>query len=357
MTDRQSPVDNFVLRNFRLIRTIVVILLGWFLAALVILAISRDRGTTLRSFFLGPLSSRVLIGSLFETMTPLVFTGLALAIQFQAKQFNLGAEGCFFIGAAIGTAFAISTRMPTALHIVCTMAVGAAAGAAWNWLPGYLKAKYGSSELVCSLMLNYVALYLGLYLINYHFRDTAANEMTSYRLPATATLPRILPGTRLHIGFLIALAVAVLFWVFLYRTKWGYQIRMVGSNINFAKANGISTGRVIVLAQVIGGAVAGLGGIIQIMGIDQRFLYESLPGFGFDGIVVTRIALNNPLLVIPSALFLAYLKVGGSYMNLMGDVPAELVNVVEGVIILLISSEALLETWRYRIMMRKASER
>jgi general nucleoside transport system permease protein len=93
------------------------------------------------------------------------------------------------------------------------------------------------------------------------------------------------------------------------------------------------------------------------MGIDQRFLYESLPGFGFDGIVVTRIALNNPLLAIPSALFLAYLKVGGSYMNLMGDVPAELVNVVEGVIILLISSEALLETWRYRIMMRKASER
>lgn len=350
-------LDDLVYKNFRAIRTIIIVLIGAAIAALVILGVSRDRAVTLGSFFGGPFMSKVLISNLFETATPLIFTGLAIAIQFQAKQFNMGAEGSFFMGASMGTAFAISTSLPPGLHQVAAMAVGALVGGLWGFIPGYLKARYSANELVSSLMLNYVAQFLGIYLINYHFRDKAAGEMTSYTLPASALLPRIVPGTRLHVGFIVAIGLAVFMWFWLYRSKEGYRTRMVGANIDFARAGGIDTSRTVVLCQVLGGAIAGLGGIIQIQGIDQRFLYEGLPGFGWDGVVVARVALNNPLLVLPSAAFLAYLKVGGSVMTLMGDVPAELVNVLEGIIILLISSEGFLESWKYRIMLRKSEER
>ncbi|MCX7027836.1 MAG: ABC transporter permease [Spirochaetes bacterium] len=350
-------MDDFILKHFRSIRITIIIFLGAAIAALVILLVSNDKAVTLSSFFLGPFMSKVLIGNLFEIATPLIFTGLAIAVQFQARQFNMGAEGSFFIGASVGTAFALSTSMPFGIHQVAIMMVGASAGALWGFIPGYLKAKYSANELVSSLMLNYVAQFLGIYLINYHFRDKAAGEMTSYTLAPTAQLPRILSGTRLHVGFLIAIGLAVFIWFWLYKSKEGYRTRMVGANINFAKVGGIDIQKTIIRCQVLGGAIAGLGGIIQIQGIDHRFLYEGLPGFGWDGVVVARVALNNPLLVLPSSIFLSYLKVGGSVMTLMGDVPAELVNVLEGIIILLISSEGFLETWRYRIILRKSEAR
>jgi simple sugar transport system permease protein len=357
MKTAARPLDDFVLEHFRSIRTFIIVMIGAALAALVILGVSQDRAVTLGSFFGGPFMSKVLVSNLLETATPLIFTGLAIAVQFQAKQYNMGAEGSFFMGAAVGTAFAIAVPLPPVLGQVAAMAVGAAVGGLWGFVPGYLKAKYEANELVSSLMLNYVAQFLGIYLINYHFRDKAAGEMTSYTLPASSLLPRIVPGTRLHLGFLVALALAVFMWFWLYRSKEGYRTRMVGANLDFARAGGIDTSRTIVLCQVLGGAIAGLGGIIQIQGIDQRFLYEGLPGFGWDGVVVARVALNNPLLILPSAAFLAYLKVGGAVMTLMGDVPAELVNVLEGIIILLISSEGFLESWKYRIMLRKAEAR
>jgi general nucleoside transport system permease protein len=354
MKSDKRKLDDLILDNFRSLRITIIILIGAAIAAVIILCISNEKDVTLSAFFLGPFMSKVLISNLFETATPLIFTGIAIAIQFQAKQFNMGAEGSFFVGASVGTAFALSTSLPSGINQIVIMLVGAIVGGLWGFIPGYLKAKYSSNELVSSLMLNYVAQFLGIYLINYHFRDKAAGEMTSYRLPPSALLPRIVTGTRLHVGFLIAISLAVFMWFWLYRSKEGYRTRMVGANIDFAKAGGINTRKTVVFCQVLGGAIAGLGGIIQIQGIDQRFLYEGLPGFGWDGVVVARLALNNPLLAIPSAIFLAYLKVGGAVMTLMGDVPAELVNVLEGIIILLICSEGFLESWKYRIILRKS---
>jgi simple sugar transport system permease protein len=203
-------------------------------------------------------------------------------------------------------------------------------------------------------MLNYVAYFLGLYLINYHFRDKEAGFLVSYKLPETAWLARFIPDTRIHYGIILALVFAVLVYYFLYHTTAGYEIRSTGFNERFARFGGISVFKVIILCQVILGFLAAFGGMTEVMGIHRRFLWQSSPGYGWDGIIVAIIGRSHPLLIVPASFFLAYMRVGGRVLNLMSDVPAEMVMVIQSIIILLITAEAFLSQWKYRITVRQA---
>jgi simple sugar transport system permease protein len=161
----------------------------------------------------------------------------------------------------------------------------------------------------------------------------------------------------MHWGILISLAMALLVYLFLYHTTSGYEIRMTGFNEHFARFGGINVFKVVVLCQLILGLLAGIGGMTEVMGIHRRFLWQSQghPGYGWDGVVVAIIGRNHPLLIIAASFFLAYLRVGGQVLNLMSDVPAEMVTVIQSIIILLITAEAFLSQWRYRIMVRQAA--
>ena len=217
-----------------------------------------------------------------------------------------------------------------------------------------LSAKLKASELVSSLMMNYVAYFLGLYLINYHFRDKGAGFLVSRRLPETAWFGQFVDGTRIHWGILLSLLFAFAAYFFLYHTTLGYEIRTTGFNQKFAKYGGIDIIKVIILSQVIAGFIAGVGGVTEVMGIHRRFNWQNSPGYGWDGVVVAIIGRNHPLLIIFAALFLSYLRVGGQILNLMADVPSELVSVIQAIIILLITAEAFLSRLKYKITLRQA---
>jgi simple sugar transport system permease protein len=347
-------VEKFVLKYFTLIRTLIAVAIGLVISVSLIYLVSKDPGYSLQSFLLGPFLSRSRFFNLIETASPVIFCGLAIAVAFQARQFNVGAEGCLYLGAAVGTAFAVSTRMPAFLHIPLVLLVATGVGAIWGSIPGILKARWNASELVASLMLNYVAYFLGLYLINFHFRDKQAGYLVSYQLPQSAWLAQFIPDTRMHWGILLSFVCAVLVWMFLYHTTTGYEIRMTGFNERFARFGGINVVRIIVACQLIMGLLAGLGGMAEVMGIHRRFLWQSTPGWGWDGVVVAIIGRNHPLLIIAASFFLAYLRVGGQVLNLMSDVPSEMVTVIQWIIILLITAEAFLSRWRFRIMVRQA---
>jgi simple sugar transport system permease protein len=349
-------VEKFVLRYFNLLRTSIAVLIGVVISVFLIYLISQDPGFSLQQFLLGPLLSRSRFSNMIEMASPIIMCGLAIAVAFQARQFNVGAEGALFLGAALGTAFAVSTRLPAFLHIPLTLLVAAGAGAFWGFLPGLLKARWRGSELVASLMLNYVGYFLGLYLINFHFRDKNAGYLASYQLPKTAWLAQFIPNTRMHWGILLSLALAVVVYLFLYHTTTGYEIRMTGANEKFARFGGINVFKVVVLSQLILGLLAGIGGMTEVMGIHRRFNWQTWgqPGYGWDGVVVAIIGRNNPLLIVAASFFLAYLRVGGQVLNLMSDVPAEMVTVIQSIIILLITAEAFLAQWRYRITVRRA---
>ena len=348
-------MEKFLVKHFTMIRTVVAILIGVFATIFLVVLISADGGYSLKNFFLGPFASRGRFSNIFENAAPLIICGVAIAFSFQASQFNVGAEGSFFISAAVGTAFAVSTNMHPLLHIPAILVISAVAGGIWNGISGLLKAKWNASELVSSLMLNYVAYFFGLYLINHHFRDRNAGYLTSEKLPLSSILPRLIPGTRFHLGILFAFVIAVVAYLVIYKTKFGYEIRVCGHNKKFAQYAGINIIKIVLLSQVISGMLAGVGGVIEVMGIHHRFNWQSLPGYGWDGVIVAIIGRNHPLLIIAASLFLSYLKVGGQVLNLMSDVPSEMVSVIQSIIILLITAEAFLGRWK-STMNRKLAE-
>lgn len=347
-------MEKWILKYFTLIRVMIALIIGVIVTILMIYMISEYPGESLKYFFTGPLASKGRLFNIFEMAAPMIFCGVAIAISFQADQFNLGAEGSFIIAAAVATAFAVSTNMPAFIHIPLVILVAGVTGAAWSLIPGILKAKWKASELVSSLMMNYVAFYFSLYLINSHFRDKDAGFLVSLRLPQTALFTQFLPGTRMHFGIILAVIVALAAYYFLYHTTSGYEFRQTGYNKNFARFGGINIIKVIILSQVLLGFIAGMGGISEVMGIHGRFLWQNQPGYGWDGIIVAIIGRSHPILIIFSSLLLAYLRVGGQVLNLLGDVPAELVNVIQSLIILLITAEAFLGQWKYRITRRLA---
>lgn len=341
---------------FEVIRTIVAIAVSLLLALIIILAISNEPGNALKSFLLGPLTSVRHFGNVIEMAIPLTFAGLAVSVMFQAKQFNMGAEGSFLIGATAAAIVAIKAPLPPVILPIAAILVGAIIGGAANFIPAILKSKWNASELVSSLMLNYILLYLSLYLINYYFRDPNAGAMVSTPFRNGATLPNIIPGTRIHLGLLIAIAMIFITYYFLYRTKWGYEIRTTGLNQRFAEYSGINVAKVILYSQIIGGVIAGIGGATEMLGMYTKFQWQATPGYGWDGIIVAILARNNPALVPLGAFFLSFLRIGADIMARYSDVPAEVVSIIQGIMIMLIAAESFLATWRHRMIVKGATE-
>ena len=257
-------MEKFVLKYFNLLRTVIAMLIGLVISVFLIYLVSREPGFSLKQFILGPFLSRSRFFNMLESASPILFCGLAIAVAFQARQFNVGAEGALYLGAALGTAFAVSTAMPALLHIPLTLLVAAVAGGLWGFSPASSRPSCKASELVASLMLNYVGYFLGLYLINFHFRDKKAGYLVSLKLPKTrlagavrarhphALGHRALPGSS-----------RVLVYLFLYHTTTGYEIRMTGSNEKFARFGGINVSKVVILSQLILGLLAGIGGMTR----------------------------------------------------------------------------------------------
>ncbi len=350
-------MDKFILNYFNTIRISIAISIGVAISLFLILIISKDPGASIGYLFLSPFLSRIRLESLISVAAPIIFCGIAIAIPFQAKIFNVGAEGALFIGAVAGVVFAIVTKMPPLIHIPLTLLVAGLAGGIWGLIPGSLKAKWNTSELVVSLMMNYVAYFLGLYIINYYFRDKAAGALVSLRISSSAWISTLPFFSRTSWSIVIALTFALLVYFLLYHTTLGYEIRTTGFNLHFAKFGGINVFKIIILAQIIGGFIAGVGGMTEIMAIHRRFNWQVSPGFGWDGVMVAIIGRNHPILIIFASLFLAYLRIGGHHLNLMSDVPYEMVSVIQSVIILLITAEAFLVQWKERITVKEAERK
>lgn len=342
---------------FELLRTGMAIAVALIIGFIVTSMVSKSPLEAFGYFLKGPFTTIRRFGAFLEAAIPLTFTGLAITLVFSAGQFNLGAEGQFFIGAVAATAAGIYLNLPPVIHTIVCLAAGMAAGALGGFIPGFLKARWNASELVSSLMLNYVFLKLGMYLITYHLRDQSAGALVSLPLKKTSWLPQFTANTRLHAGVFVLFLTVLFCYYFLYRTGKGYEARMTGQNISFARYSGIPVLTVILSVQVLAGAVAGLGGAVEMLGIYRRFQWLASPGYGFDGVIISILSKNNPLLVPVAAVFLAYLRVGADVMAMYSDVTAEMVSVIQAVIILLVTAEAFLAGYKHRLVLKEVKQR
>ena len=341
-------------KKFEFMRVIISVALALIIAVIIISFVSKDPLEALSNFLLGPISSLSHIGNVIEMAIPLAFTGLAVSLLFKARLFNLGAEGIFYIS-GIATAYvAIYVKLPLVIHPLVAILAGVVVGAICSSIPGILKAKWNANELVTSLMFNYILVGIGLYILSYKMRDAKAYAIASPKFRPTAKLGVIIPGTRIHAGLIILIAVCIAAYYFLYKTKWGYEIRMLGINRAFAEYSGINAFWVIVLVHIVSGALAGLGGSVELLGMYNKFQWTSMPGYGLDGALVALLAKNNPASVLVAAIFLAYIRIGADMMARMSDVPAEMVAIVQAIIILLISADKFLKFWKERMLLKEA---
>ncbi len=334
---------------FEGLRFLIAIFIA-FAISFIIMSFSTDSPfSAIGNLFIGPLTSVRRFSTVLEMMIPLTFAGLAVNVMFKANQFNLAAEGAFFMGALISAILAI--YMPGQAKLVLIIAIIAAGivGSLVCAIPGALKIKWNCSEMVVSLMLNYVMLYFGTYIFNQVARDPNSAYKASYKFRTGVGLSNIIPKTRLHSGIFIMIAFVILTYIFMYKTKWGYKLRMTGSNINFAKCAGIGVSGVIMSSQLIGGFIAGVGGSVEMLGMYTRFQWSALPGYGFDGVILNIIAKENPAFIPVAAFFVAYLRIGADYMYKQSDVAAEIVSIIEGLVIVLVAATAFLAKFRHRM--------
>ena len=254
----------------------------------------------------------------------------------------------------MAAAVALKLGLPAGLSPVVAICLAALAGAVFCAIPAVMKIKTGSPELVSSLMINYLSLWLCTFIMMHFLQDPSVGS-ASYKLPAASELPTLVKGTNIHAGLLLALLVAVFGYVFLFKTRTGYELRLTGENENFARYSGISIVKVILISQMVGGVIAGIGGSVELLSpIYTRFSWIALLGYGWDAIIICTLAKKNPLYTPLAALFLAYLRTGASIMARYTDVTLEIVQIIQGIIILLVVAEQFLSGMKHRMIAKEA---
>lgn len=357
---------------FTVVRSAAAIAIA-LLVAMLLIFVSADADGVAAKFSLTVDALRqLLIGPLFKnngafsvknfsdvlaSMIPIMFTGLATCVMFSANQFNLGAEGGVMLGAFVSAMVAIYVPLPPVLLPVFAVLAGAVSVAVMMLIPAVLKAKLGVSEMVNSLMLNYVIMYLIKYLMNSHLADKSKGQIMSYPFHPQAAIPQLIDnGSKLSWGFIVALVFVVLTALFMYRTRWGYSIRMIGINQPFSMYSGMNVAGMVVLSQVLGGILAGMGGGIEMLGRYSTFSWSALPGYGWTGITVAILAGNNPAFVPLAAFFMAYLDKGCSLMSTYCGVPSQLIDILQAVIFVFFAAEQFLSKYRQKLVVRSTQE-
>ncbi|MBO0901559.1 ABC transporter permease [Cellulomonas sp. zg-ZUI22] len=277
--------------------------------------------------------------------TPLIAAGLGLALAFRSGLFNIGGQGQMLMAAAGAGWVGFAWELPGGLHLLVALVVGVAAGALWGGLAGLLKAATGAHEVIVTIMLNYIAFYLLSYLLATPglLQAPGSANPKSPPMADTALLPRLLgPEFRLHLGFLLALGAVVLTWWLLERSSLGFSLRAVGENARAARVAGIHVPRATVMAMLLSGALVGLAGSTQVLGlITTGFSYDIDAGIGFDAITVALLGSSNPVGVLFAGLLFGGFKAGGSVMQASEGIPIEIVLVVQSLIVLFIAAPPL----------------
>jgi general nucleoside transport system permease protein len=277
--------------------------------------------------------------------TPYIFAGLAVALGFKSGVFNIGAEGQLFIGASasvfVGFYF---TDLPAYIHIPFALLAGVVGGGIWGFIPGWLKAKTGGHEVINTIMMNYIAFFLNDWLLRGPLRRQDTMQPVSPYIQKSAELPQVFPPLRFHIGFFIAIAFIFLVYIFLFKTTWGFNLRMVGANASAAKYAGVNVPRYTILAMTLSGALAGLAGANEVLGVNHWLAVSFSSGYGFDSIALALLGNNNPFGVGLAALLFGTLNNGATRMQMTAQTPVEIISIIQAIILMFIAAPAIIRT-------------
>jgi len=276
--------------------------------------------------------------------TPLLFAGLGVAVALRAGLFNIGAEGQIYLGGLAAALVGLYVHgLPAILHIPLAMLAAFAGGGVWAFLPALLKVSRGVNEVITTLLMNYVGIYLVSFIVGGPLIEPGAPYPYTRPLDPATNLPLLIPATDAHVGILIALGLALLLHVLFARTTLGFQLRAVGANPSAAAYAGVHVNRTLILAMVMGGGLAGLGGASEVMGLKHRLFEGFSPGYGYDAVVVAFLSNGQPLGAVAMAFFFGALRSGANIMQRSVGIPVAIVFAIQGLAVLFLAASLVVQ--------------
>lgn len=333
MTDKKNKV----------IQAIVIALITIIVGTGLIVMSNANPMEAYANFFRGIFGNLNGFCEVFVKATPLIFTGLGCAVAFRTGFFNIGAEGQFYMGALTSAMVALGLQgVPGIVRIILALIIGFLAGGIWALIAAIFKAKFGISEIIVTIMLNYIAINLIGLAVRTFLMDPAGSVPQSAKIDESALLMQILPPTRLHVGFILALLAVVIVWYLLEKTTLGYEIKVVGFNKRAAACNGISVMKNIVISAFLSGGLAGLAGVVEVLAIQKKLLEGISSNCGYTAVLIALMAGNHPLGVVVASIAMAAMQVGANTMQRQLGVPSAIVDILVGLVVLLILVKGLM---------------
>jgi simple sugar transport system permease protein len=342
----------------KLLSPIISIFIALFIGGLIIVLLGGNVSLAMSALFNGAFGSFRNFGQTLLSSTPLLFTGLSFAVAYRAGLFNIGAEGQFYMGAISGAVVGLLfPNLPPFFKITLVLASGALFGALWAFIPGILKVKFELHEVIVVIMLNKIAIGLTNFLVSGKgpFRLDSTLPATPF-VSDNARLQPLFEKSPMNIGFFIGILISAIMFIILWKTVIGYRMRAVGFNKSVAQFSSINTGNATVIAFMISGAIAGIGGAMEISSVYGRFYAQFSPGYGFEGIPVSLLAGNHPIGIIFTSILFGALKTGALRMQIIAGTNADLVKVIQGLVIFLIASHLSISAIQLKLKSNKSEK-
>ncbi|GGE65039.1 ABC transporter permease [Priestia taiwanensis] len=327
---------------FAIIVPLVSIILGLVVGTIVMVLGGYDPVVGYQALLEGMIGSPSAIGETIRAMTPLILAGLSVAFAFRTGLFNIGVEGQLLVGWLAAVSVGILLDLPPLLHVVVAVLAAGIAGGIWGFVAGFLKGRFKVNEVIVTIMMNYIALFLTAELVRskaLYGGDEKTHTIKESASLSSEFLASLTDNSRMHWGIAIAIIMAIVVHVLLQKTTLGYELKAVGFNQHAAKYAGMNVKKNVFLSMTIAGFVAGIGGAMEGLGtFGDMTALAAFTGIGFDGIAVALLGANNPFGILFAAFLFGGLKNAGPAMNFTADVPSELVNIIIGCIVFFVAS-------------------
>ncbi len=347
-----KQLKKFIVRS-EIHYSLIALLFSVIISSIIIVVAGYSPLTAYGALLKSAFGSGYYLAQTLGTAIPLIFSGLAMMIASKVGVFNIGIEGQIIIGAFPAALVGAYVKgLPAVIHIPLCLLVGMVCGGLWALLAAFLRNRLQINEVILTIMLNYVALYLVDYLVNYQFR-AEGRVVKTVDIQESARLTTLVPHSRLYSGIFLAVAATAILWFVLQRTKFGYELRAVGQNADAAEAAGINKKKYVLWAMFLSGALAGLAGAGEVMGIYGYYISNMTTGYGFTGIAIATMGRNTPLGTFVSALLFGALRNGATGMNRSTPIPGEFITVLQALVILFVSTPGIVRYIQRQIRVSK----
>jgi len=320
----------------KVVKPLLSIVLALAVGALVIALVGENPLEIYKAMLTGAFGSKGATATTLVKTTTMIFVGLSYGFAYKGGLVNIGIEGQLYMGGLLCSLVAIYIKLPSAIHIPLCLLAGFVGGAVWGGIVGILKVKFKASEMITTVMMNYIAIYIVEYMVNGPIKEPKGTFPQSEKIQVTAQLPNLLPKTTLTIGIILALIAAVIYIIYWKYTSTGFEIKMLGASRDVARYAGIRVNKMVMISMLVSGGLGGLAGCMEVMGVQHKIMEGLTAGYGFDGIAVSLLGGNSGIGILFSSILFGALRVGGNAIQMFTSLPIAVIYILQALVILFV---------------------